>query len=224
MFRVGVCENGRTSSERWFVWPLLLSAALFPVVALQAQESAPPPVFLPPSAEELEAIELPQLRLELLWLAYEDQQARVGGACGRPDEQAVDPAAQAELDRRHADRLQAIVAEHGWPTVDKVGSDGARSAWLLAQHADHDVGFQERALELMLAAAATEQVSPIDVAYLTDRVRINRGREQLYGTQFHEGDDGVRRPQPIEQPESVDTRRQGAGMRSLEAYTKFVNT
>ena len=43
------------------------------------------------------------------------------------------------------------------------------------------------------------------------------------GTQFELVDER-RRPRPIENPETVDERREALGMRSLKAYTKFANT
>lgn len=193
----------------------ILTAILFIVTAPSfAEEPAPLIVFMPPSAEELAEIANPDLRAELLRLASEDQRARLVGGCGS-DVSALDTS---EIDRRNTARLQELVAEHGWPTAQTAGHDGARAAWLIAQHADHDLDWQRRALELI-----EPHGDPIDVAYLTDRVRVNEGRPQLYGTQF-ETVDGRRVPRPIEDPEAVDERRKGLGMRSLEAYTKFVNT
>ncbi|MGD2109344.1 MAG: hypothetical protein PVI86_08115, partial [Phycisphaerae bacterium] len=54
-----------------------------------------------------------------------------------------------ETDRRHTARMKEIVAGHGWPTRTAVGSDGARAAWLLVQHAGLDPGFQRKCLTLM---------------------------------------------------------------------------
>lgn len=196
----------------------LAAAALLPVLA-----AAEPPmaVFLPPTPAELSAIANPALRDELLRLAADDQRARASLGCG--GEADAGGPSLAEVDRDNTARLRAIVEEHGWPTVALVGSDGARAAWLLAQHADHDVAWQKRALALMEPHAESGQASPIDLAYLTDRVRVNEGRPQLFGTQFHEVD-GKRQPSPIEDPEGVDARRESLGMRTMRAYTKFVNT
>lgn len=37
--------------------------------------------------------------------------------------------------RRNAARLREIIAEHGWPHEEIAGEDGAKAAWLIAQHA-----------------------------------------------------------------------------------------
>ena len=60
------------------------------------------------------------------------------------------------------------------------------------------------------ARHATGQVSAVDVAYLTDRVLVNEGKPQEYGTQFHVVD-GVRQPRPIREPGKVDERRAARG-------------
>ncbi len=129
----------------------------------------------------------------------------------------------AEVDRRNTTRLKELVGNHGWPTVLLAGSDGARSAWLLVQHADHDPSWQQHCLQLMEAHKDTGQVSRADTAYLTDRVLVNDGKPQVYGTQFHSVG-GHRRPRPIRNPERVDQRRKEMGLITLEEYTEFLHT
>jgi hypothetical protein len=122
------------------------------------------------------------------------------------------------LDKRNTERMKGIVEKIGWPTVSKVGSEASRMSWLLVQHADHDVEFQNKCLALMRFESESE-VLKIDVAYLEDRVRVNEGRPQLYGTQFYGQGDSYG-PRPIEDPEHVDQRRKELGLDSLEDYKK----
>ena len=119
--------------------------------------------------------------------------------------------------------MKQHVAEYGWPLSRMVGADGARAAWLLVQHADHDVAFQRKCLDLMLALPEKDQASPGDVAYLTDRVLVNEGLEQVYGTQFHV-QEGERQPRPIREPGKVDERRASVGLSTLKEYAEFMNT
>jgi len=123
------------------------------------------------------------------------------------------------LDLKHTERMKEIVNQIGWPTIAKVGVEVSNMAWLLVQHADHDVKFQKKCLELMRAQSG--EVSKRNVAYLEDRVRVNEGRPQLYGTQFG-GDGESYGPRPIEEPERVNERRAELGMESLEEYTKIL--
>jgi hypothetical protein len=159
-----------------------------------------------------------QLRQELLSRAAEDQRVRrlLSGPRGHqvPDEIA------AQWDRVDEDNtrwLGELVAAHGWPGRTLVGEDGARAAWLLAQHADHATDQQRTFLDAMRGAVAQGEASLRNLAYLEDRVRVHDGQPQLYGTQFIviEGEFG---PHPIEDPERLDERRAEAGLEPFAEY------
>lgn len=122
------------------------------------------------------------------------------------------------VDKRNTETLREIVAKIGWPTRSKVGEEGMQNAWLLVQHADRDVDFQTRCLELM-KAESMEEVDQKLVAYLEDRVRVNQGKSQLYGTQFIDRD-GTFGPRPIEDEEHVDERRAEKGMEPMKEYAR----
>jgi hypothetical protein len=154
-----------------------------------------------------------QLREELLSLAGADQYFRRTWA--GLDGDAIRAAMAAE--RARAARLAEIVDERGWPGAPMVGDEGTRAAWLIVQHADHDVDFQERALELLAAAVERGEAPRSVAALLTDRVCVNRGRPQLYGTQFF-GHGASFGPRPIRDPETLDARRSAAGLEPFEAY------
>lgn len=120
------------------------------------------------------------------------------------------------VDARNTARLKEIVTETGWPKVSEVGPDAARAAWLIAQHADQEPEFQELCLSCMRRLSAGE-VSVIDMAYLEDRVLVNTGRLQRYGTQFT-GMGETYGPQPIEDEVNLDARRAAIGMEPFAAY------
>ncbi len=126
-----------------------------------------------------------------------------------------------DADAKHTARMKEIVAKFGWPTVSMVSKDGATAAWLLVQHADADPRFQRQCLKLMQNVAAGE-VSPGNVAYLVDRVLVNEGKQQLYGTQFW-SQDGKMVPRPIEDRENLDKRRKEAGLGPFSVYEKHMS-
>lgn len=183
-------------------------------------------------AEEPAVLE-PELRQELLDMYAADQQARVEslkklGEAGFTFEKPLpinnpqilwlilsDGAKHLFQDAQHRERLRAIIDRHGWPGKSLVGERAASAAWLLVQHADIDVPLQRRCLALM-EAAPTGEVSLQNIAYLTDRVRINEGREQVYGSQL--GDNF--KPQPIEDEANVDARRAKVGLPPLAEYVE----
>ncbi|MET9959488.1 DUF6624 domain-containing protein [Streptomyces sp. NPDC006326] len=108
--------------------------------------------------------------------------------------------------------LAGVVAEHGWPGIALVGEEGSDAAWLLAQHADGDPGFQARALDLITAAHAAGDVPGRHLAYLTDRVRTARGEPQVYGTQYEPDDTGVLARLPTIELAHLDDRRTAMGL------------
>ena len=121
------------------------------------------------------------------------------------------------VDARHTKRMKEIVQQIGWPTKSKVGSAASQAAWLLVQHADREVDFQERCLKL-LKEAPPDEVRKQDIAYLEDRIRVHTGQPQLYGTQFYTDKDGVLAPRPIEDPDNLERRRKEMGLGSFAEY------
>lgn len=124
-----------------------------------------------------------------------------------------------DIDTRNTDQLRKIVEEIGWPTFSKVGEAASGSAWLLVQHADNDVAFQEKCLKLM-KKAPKRGIQIQNIAYLEDRVRINQGRPQLYGTQFELIGDNDCQPKNLEDSDNVEERRKSMGLNTLEEYKK----
>lgn len=114
-----------------------------------------------------------------------------------------------------------LVERQGWPTHSLVGEQAAVSAWLLAQHADQNPTLQRRCLDLMRAAPVGE-VTPMYVAYLTDRVLLAEGQSQIYGTQMTMVD-GEWQPRNLRDPERVDDRRVAAGLSTMAEYRKVMN-
>lgn len=103
-----------------------------------------------------------------------------------------DPTESGPIHRENAEWLKKLVAEVGWPTFDKVGTDASDFAWFLVQHSDHDLEFQESCLEIM-KKLPEGAIHPQNIAYLEDRVLVAKKQPQLYGTQMRTDDNGVYR-------------------------------
>ena len=119
-----------------------------------------------------------------------------------------------ELDGANTRLLKDLLQDFDWIDAHRFGPRIASHAWVLAQHADADPEFQQEALERMRPYLENGGVRPGDYAYLFDRVAVNQGRPQRYGTQ-PEGEcnpDGSLSPKPLEDPEGVDNRRAGLGL------------
>jgi hypothetical protein len=118
--------------------------------------------------------------------------------------------------RQNAARLREIIAEHGWPQEEIVGEDGAKAAWLIAQHAIGEPDFQRQTLVLLKKHGAEGKLPAWQAAYLEDRIAVQEGRPQRYGTQWIDDiRDGLTRPMPMEDPERVNELRASVGLGPL---------
>ena len=115
------------------------------------------------------------------------------------------------IHRENAAALDDIVEEYGWPGTELVGEDGCRAAWLIAQHSICTPDLQRKFLGLLEEAAKRGDVPPRQVAMLTDRIRFNEDRPQVYGTVFdwdENGEFGCR----VQDRDGLEQRRKEAGL------------
>ena len=157
----------------------------------------------------------PKLAVKILQMAKSDQSARkeytkVSSVLTK----------MLEIDRANLVEMKKIVKEFGWPTLSLVGKRASHMAWLLVQHADSNIKFQEYCLDLMNKSLKNNEVSKKDIAYLTDRVLVNRGKAQIYGTQFYKNKKGELIPRPIRDSESLNKKRKETGLESFKNYRK----
>jgi hypothetical protein len=118
--------------------------------------------------------------------------------------------------QENAARLREIIAEHGWPHEEIAGEDGAKAAWLIAQHAIGEPDFQRQTLQLLHKHAADGKIPAWHAAYLEDRIAVQEGRSQRYGTQWVDDiRDGLARPFPLEDPDRVNELRAAVGLAPL---------
>ena len=123
-----------------------------------------------------------------------------------------------KADMVHLRQMKRIVSKYGWPTRKLVGKRASHLAWLLVQHADNDVRFQEYCLKLIKETMKDDEVTKKQVAFLTDRVLVNKGMSQIYGTQFYVDKNGKIIPKPIFNFPHLDDRRKIMGLGSFKEY------
>lgn len=121
-----------------------------------------------------------------------------------------------QVHRENAHRLNQLISQHGWPTISLVGLEGCRAAWLIAQHSICTPDLQRKFLALLTEAAGKGDAPRPQVAFLTDRIRFNENKPQVYGTVL---DWDVRGELlcVVEDPVNLDTRRQEMGLPAATA-------
>lgn len=155
-----------------------------------------------------------KLQKELLKMMKADQQMRFN-----PQKNSLK---FSFLDKENTETLKRIIAKYGWPHKKLVGAKGVLAAWLIAQHADHDLKFQKQCLSLMQKEVLNKGVNLPHVALLTDRVLVNSKKPQKYGTQFYTTKQGVYTFRPIADRKNLDIRRKEAGLEPFEVYHKHM--
>jgi hypothetical protein len=127
-----------------------------------------------------------------------------------------------QLDDSRLIRMKEIIAKYGYPGRSLVGYEAAAAVYLIVTHAVRDIPFQRLALEAVKKLPPCE-VENTHLAYLTDRVLINEGKKQLYGTMITVKEDGTFTPNPIEDEANVDKRRAALGLQPLAEYIRRSN-
>jgi hypothetical protein len=197
-----------------------LAAILLAAGCASAPAPAPAPAATPapapaPAAEPAN----PALAAELIAMRDADQEILRRQLADRKN-----PQLQAEVDAlmaKHVARLKEIVAAHGWPGKTLAGVKGGGAAWTIAQHGGPE--FLGQMLPLMYEAVKQRELEEALYATSLDRVLLNQGKKQIYGTQFDtDPATGKCEPKPLEDPEHVDERRIRAGMPPLAEYTKML--
>lgn len=158
---------------------------------------------------------------ELLTMRAEDEASSAKANSADLTEQL----AWRQLTARHGDRLRALLEEHGrWPVPDEVGEEASTAAWLVAQHADRQLEVQRLAVRLLEEALAAGTAGPEGrrhLAFLRDRLHVNAGLPQKYGTQIQGvTSDGAPIPWPVEDERMLDTHRARVGIPPFAAYTR----
>ncbi len=148
------------------------------------------------------------LAAELVKRTERDQQARSAGDFVRVK----------EIDQENSIFLRKLLNTDGWPRLSEVGESGARAAWLLAQHADHDPELQKKILVVLYELAAIGEALPANAAYLHDRILVAQGAMQRFGTQGDCEALGKWAPKVLENKELVDQYRSRVGLPPLQDY------
>jgi hypothetical protein len=162
----------------------------------------------------------PGLRREINRMALNDQQLRYKRA--QLKDRVAIRAINREIKRSDSLNLiqgKKIILQYEWPGLSDIGYDGQNNLWLIVQHADNDVAFQQEALRAMEKLKKAKQIRLDNYAFLYDRVQCNLNYKQLFGTQViwtHNGQaSGFR---PILEEDRVDKRRKELNLPPLDIY------
>lgn len=176
-----------------------------------------------------EDVEHKTLQMELISMYVDDQAARgniMEDIISRYnlDTTQITRNGAVGIDERNRNRLKEIFKEHGFPTRKLVGRDAMFGIFLMIQHADGDKEWQRSQLKNIEEAVKHEDLDGQCYAYLYDRIKVNSGEKQLYGTQFAKVDpiNKVVELAQTEDVENLNKRRRELGLMPIEIYKRFM--
>ncbi|WP_020571430.1 DUF6624 domain-containing protein [Neolewinella persica] len=170
-----------------------------------------------------------ELQIELIRMYVEDQAAR-GNLMGdiivkyKIDSTEITQNGGVFVDERNRNRLKEIFKEYGFPTKKLVGKDAMQGIFLMIQHSDRDKEWQKSQLSNIEKSVKNGDMNGQSYAYLYDRIKINSGEKQLYGTQFANVDpiNKIVELADTEDLDNLDKRRMEIGMMPIQMYKEFM--
>ena len=119
----------------------------------------------------------------------------------------------------HQKRLKEIFDKYGFVGFDLAGEEGSQNFWLMVQHSDHNPNFQKEVLEKMKVQVEKQNAEPSNYGLLVDRVNLNTGKPQIYGTQDDYNFDIAQAfPKNLADSANVNERRKSIGLEPIEEY------
>lgn len=119
--------------------------------------------------------------------------------------------------RENRRKLFKLIDEYGWPTSSAVTEHAAAGAALIINHTTYEI--RSKYFPLLEKAFKKGEAQPLRYAKMKDRLLVEEGKKQLFGTQWnYEGSERVLHP--IKDPEFVDKRRAEIGLGPLSVYLK----
>lgn len=117
----------------------------------------------------------------------------------------------AKEDHRNQELVISIIEKCGMPTLEEVSQNEMNAIWLGLQHTDKK--FRKKYFPQIEKAVAKGDLSKEQYALMKDRILMDEGKPQLYGTQLENGE-----LYDLQDPETVNERRKEIGLEPIEDY------
>jgi hypothetical protein len=120
-----------------------------------------------------------------------------------------------EKDAVNFKAVETILTEHGWLGPSQVGSKASQTLFLVIQHADEEA--RRKYVPMLREAVKEKKARAESLALMEDRVAVEAGEKQIYGSQLNIID-GKPTLRPLEDPDHLDERRATMGMSTIAEY------
>ncbi|MGQ3677995.1 MAG: hypothetical protein HWD89_07470 [Tenacibaculum sp.] len=120
----------------------------------------------------------------------------------------------AKEDHRNQELVISIIEKCGMPTLNEVTQKHMNAIWLGLQHSNKKI--RKKYFPQIEKAVENGDLSKQQYALMKDRVLMDEGKPQIYGSQIKNG-----KLYKLENPETVNERRKKMGMGTIEDYLKL---
>lgn len=122
-------------------------------------------------------------------------------------------------DNKNIVRVTSLIDQYGWLGTDDVGRKANQALFLVLQHSD--LATRKKYLPVMREAVDRNKAAPAEYALLEDKILIDEGKSQRYGSQVKfNSEKGQYELYPIEDEAGVNERREELGLSRLEDYLR----
>jgi hypothetical protein len=119
----------------------------------------------------------------------------------------------AKEDHRNQELIISIIEKCGMPTINEVNQEQMDAIWLGLQHTENK--YRIKYFPLIEKAVKNGDLSKEQYALMKDRILMDEGKPQIFGSQIKNG-----KLYDLEEPETVNERRQEMGLEPIEDYLK----
>ena len=120
----------------------------------------------------------------------------------------------AKEDHRNQELVISIIEKCGMPTLNEVTQKHMNAIWLGLQHSNKKI--RKKYFPQIEKAVENGDLSKQQYALMKDRILMDEGKPQIYGSQIKNG-----KLYKLENPETVNERRKKMGMGTIEDYLKL---
>lgn len=123
----------------------------------------------------------------------------------------------ARIDRTNQEIIASLLDKCGFPKREMVGDKAMDAIFLVVQHGE--AALRTQLFPVLSAAAQLGEFSSVQMALMEDRVKMDRGLPQKYGSQLvKEPHSGEWMLYPVEEMERIDVLRDSVGLEPLGLY------
>ncbi len=161
-----------------------------------------------------------EIRDQLVKLAIDDQSARKNLPKQATSKQLKELEKE---DQKRTAEMMDLLKVCGTPSAENIGLDGSRAVWVLSIHTDVSTMKKIHKIFQSLYKKGKGGVFYWGIPFLVDRIRVEEGKKQLYGTQYHFDKKNTLRNFPILKPQLVNQRRAEYDLPPIEGELDELN-